>query len=222
MPRLPHATAFRPDERATSAMSVTAVLFPLVPVTAMTGEGQNRNANSTSLRMGSPRDSAEAIGPSCSGTPGLTTSMSASAVSRSLCPPSSASRRPSGRSASTAARSSGVSCASVTETRAPTRHSSRAAASPLRPKPTTVTRRPAHESPKTSVERAEAWVRLIPPPAPEGGRRRQPRGPLSATRRTLRWDRPRSISFLRRAQGKPAQMVGSSPHLLVGRRPVAG
>ncbi len=40
MPRLPQAMASRPPALRMFAMRVTVVLLPLVPVTAMIGEGQ--------------------------------------------------------------------------------------------------------------------------------------------------------------------------------------
>src|SRR3989338_1996891 len=61
-PRLPHATADRPPARSTSAMRVTAVLLPLVPVTATMAARQNRKANSISLITGMPRRGGRAPG----------------------------------------------------------------------------------------------------------------------------------------------------------------
>ena len=128
------------------------MVLPLVPVTARTSAVIARYASSTSPITGTPRRRQSASAGCSAGTPGLVTHSSASANASGGCPPAW-SRTPSAASARAASPRSAAGLASVAVTRAPHARSSRHAATPLRARPTTVTRRPASAA-RNSAPRA--------------------------------------------------------------------
>ena len=70
-------------------VSAVVVVFPFVPVMATIGPGQNQLATSSSLTTCIPRATASFTSGTVDGTPGLSTSTSASAA-LAVCPPNSA------------------------------------------------------------------------------------------------------------------------------------
>ena len=116
------------------------MVFPLVPVIATTGAGQNQLATSSSLTTPIPFASASRTSGAEDGTPGLTTTVSASSTRRELTPNSYAT--PMASSAAAADRIFSGGALSLRNTAAPRAARSRATARPLRAPPRTLYRRP--------------------------------------------------------------------------------
>ena len=102
------------------------------------------HASSSSPMISTPRALAADRAGSVRGTPGLTTTRSASSKAPAGWPPVH-SRHPSRSSCHASGDSDAGSPASDASTRPPTRRMSRAAAMPLRARPTTETVRPASQ-----------------------------------------------------------------------------
>ncbi len=135
---LPQTTASRPAARRISPSSVTTVDFPLLPVTATVAPEQYQLPSSSSLTTGIAASRAQRTGAEDGCTPGLTATSREPTIKRRVCPPSSTSA-PARVSSSAKIRCSGEAACSVTRTMQPSWSSHRAAASPLRASPTTVT-----------------------------------------------------------------------------------
>src|SRR5262249_27753951 len=128
--------------RRSSPVSAVVVVLPLVPVMAITSASIARQASSSSPMIGTPRARTRTRAGSVSGTPGLTTTSSAPSNAASGWPPVQTAQ-PSRSSALASADIDARSTASDASTVPPTRRMSRAAATPLRARPTTATVRPA-------------------------------------------------------------------------------
>jgi hypothetical protein len=138
VPRFPPTKACRSLWKRVPASAVV-VLFPFVPVMATTGTSpRKREASSTSPSTGMPARRAAPISGRESGTPGETTTRSQPVKSLSVWPPR-AKETWAFPSAWTTGASSVAVRRSVTVTRAPSRAQRRAAAAPLRARPTTRT-----------------------------------------------------------------------------------
>ena len=142
VPILPPTSTGRTWARKSSPVSAVVVVLPFVPVMAMTSASIARQASSSSPTMGTPRARTRTRAGSVSGTPGLTTTSSASAKASSGWPPVQ-SAQPSRSSRSTSAESAARSAASEASTVPLTRRIRRAAATPLFASPTTETVLPA-------------------------------------------------------------------------------
>ena len=119
-------------------MRVVTVVFPFVPVMAMTGTRRNRKASSISLTTGMPRFSASRSSGLKGGTPGEGTMRSMpSTIAGSAPPVRMRSERPA--RAPRASCSSVCGFSSVTVTTAPLAAAKRAVAIPVLPRPMTRT-----------------------------------------------------------------------------------
>ena len=127
-----------------SPVSAVVVVLPLVPVIAMRSASMTSHASSSSPMTGTPRALAADRAGSARGTPGLTTTRSAFSKASAGWPPVH-SRHPSRSSCHASADSDAGAPESDASTRPPTRRMSRAAAMPLRARPTTETVRPASQ-----------------------------------------------------------------------------
>ena len=129
LPRFPPVKTRRPAAASRCPQSAVVVLLPLVPVIPSSGSSMRREASSTSPITSRSRERASAKIASESGTPGLTTT-------RSMPRSESGTTRRNSPSKETSSSSAAITCA-------PPDRSSRAAAAPLFPRPTTRACRPA-------------------------------------------------------------------------------
>ncbi len=136
----PPVNTLRPKACSTKLASSTVVVLPLDPVTARTGSLQNLAASSISAMTRSTGRSPSSGWMRRRGTPGLGTTQSASAKCAGSWAPKTISA-PGTCPARRAASAWGADSSSRTD--APTAVSSRAAAKPERPAPTTAARLPA-------------------------------------------------------------------------------
>jgi len=140
-PMLPQASARMPAALSSAAVSPVVVVLPLVPVTAITGQRQLRKASSISPRRGMPASTGLRASGTTGSIPGLSTAKSKSCAQRNASSPKTT-RAPREESLMAVSRRGAGSPESSTVTSAPLSKSKAAAASPLRPRPSTATCRP--------------------------------------------------------------------------------
>src|SRR5262245_4598317 len=154
VPMFPATSVGRDCAFSNSPVSVVVVVLPLVPVIAMTSASIAMNPSSSSPITGTPRALAAASAGRVDGTPGLTTTRSAPANASSGCPPAHT-RHPLRSSCQTSDWSEAAGAESDARTRPPRLRMSRAAAMPLRARPTTDTVR-------SPSQRRKAGPRSLP------------------------------------------------------------
>ena len=143
VPMLPATRTGRGCWASTAPISAVVVVLPLVPVIAIVSASIARQPSSSSPMIGTCRARAAASWAPSGGIPGLTTTSSVPAKAAAVSPVPASRRTPRSASAAASRPRAATGFTSVPITSAPAVRRSRAAATPLRASPTTVTRRPA-------------------------------------------------------------------------------